>query len=107
MDVYEAKEPKAFKIIHLLGRCTVCEISSSHGGKYEDYRAFWDIAPCSIVVVDQFFRGVYCLHHQGNRSISQKTLIFRYIVLPACMCLAIQNHGATLNVPNCFLERNG
>jgi hypothetical protein len=35
----------------------LCEISCSHGMKYED-DTFWD-----IVEVDQRFRGVYCLHH--------------------------------------------
>jgi hypothetical protein len=29
-------------------------------------RAFWDIAPCSIVKVDQRFGDAYCLHHQGD-----------------------------------------
>jgi hypothetical protein len=28
--------------------------------------AFWDIVQCSLTVVDQRLRGVYCLHHQGN-----------------------------------------
>jgi hypothetical protein len=28
--------------------------------------AFWDIVPSSLVEVDRRFRGVYCLHHQGN-----------------------------------------
>jgi hypothetical protein len=32
-------------------------------------RAFWDIAPCSLVVVDRRFRGSYCLHHQGDEFI--------------------------------------
>jgi hypothetical protein len=27
---------------------------------------FWDIAPCSIVEIGRRFRGVYCLHHQGD-----------------------------------------
>jgi hypothetical protein len=27
--------------------------------------AFWDIAPCSLIVVDWHIRVVYCLHHQG------------------------------------------
>jgi hypothetical protein len=26
--------------------------------------AFWDVAPCSLVEVDQRFRGAYCIHHQ-------------------------------------------
>jgi hypothetical protein len=29
-------------------------------------RAFWDIAPRSLVEVDQRFRGAYCLHHDGD-----------------------------------------
>jgi hypothetical protein len=29
-------------------------------------RAFWDVAPCSLVGVDRRFRGAYCLHHQGE-----------------------------------------
>jgi hypothetical protein len=53
-------------------------------------RAFWGIAPCSLVVVDRCIRGAYCLHqhrqfaHSKRRStttrlhgaISQKALIF-------------------------------
>jgi hypothetical protein len=27
-------------------------------------RVFWDIAQCSLVVVDRRFRGAYCLHHR-------------------------------------------
>jgi hypothetical protein len=30
---------------------------------------FWDIAPCSVVEVDRRFRGVYCLHDQGDEYI--------------------------------------
>jgi hypothetical protein len=26
----------------------------------------WDAAPCSLVEIDQHFRGSYCLHHQGD-----------------------------------------
>jgi uncharacterized protein YdeI (YjbR/CyaY-like superfamily) len=29
-------------------------------------RAFWDVAPCSLVVVDGCFGGAYCLLHHGN-----------------------------------------
>jgi hypothetical protein len=28
-------------------------------------RAFWDIAPCSLVI-DRRFRGAYCLQHEGD-----------------------------------------
>jgi hypothetical protein len=27
---------------------------------------FWDTAPYSLFEVDQRFRDVYCLHHQGD-----------------------------------------
>jgi hypothetical protein len=27
---------------------------------------FWDVAPFSLVKVNQRFRGVCCLHHHGN-----------------------------------------
>jgi hypothetical protein len=29
---------------------------------------FWDVAPCSMIDIDRHFRGVYCLHHQGDHS---------------------------------------
>jgi hypothetical protein len=44
--------------------CKLRKDSSSHGGGYED-RAFWDVAPCSLIRVDLSFRGAYCLHHHG------------------------------------------
>jgi hypothetical protein len=31
---------------------------------------FWDVPPCSVEDIHQSFRGVYCLHHQGNPSLS-------------------------------------
>jgi hypothetical protein len=42
-------------------------------------RAFWDIAPCSLVGVDWRFRCVYCLHHQGNDNWSFITLMMKAI----------------------------
>jgi hypothetical protein len=32
------------------------------------FRVFWDVAPSSQVDADRHFRGVYCLHHQGEES---------------------------------------
>jgi hypothetical protein len=32
-------------------------------------KVFWDIALCSLVDVDQHFRGAYFLHHQVDRNI--------------------------------------
>jgi hypothetical protein len=44
---------------------------------------FWVVAPCSVGVVLERFRGRCCLHHQGNRpstrlhgATTQKTAIF-------------------------------
>jgi hypothetical protein len=71
-----------------------CKFSGSHGGECED-RAFWDIAPCSLVV-DRRFIGAYCLHHQAaplkrrcttarlHGAVSQKALIFNAIQLSKC-----------------------
>jgi hypothetical protein len=39
-------------------------------------RAFWDIALYSLVGVDWHFRGVYCLHHQGDDGASMNLWIF-------------------------------
>jgi hypothetical protein len=47
------------------------------------FRVFWDVAPYSHVELDRRFRGVYCLHHQGDERI-----MFR-IDLPLvlfCLC---------------------
>jgi hypothetical protein len=40
----------------------MCEISGSHGSEYED-QSLLDVAPCSLLRVDQRFRGAYCLKH--------------------------------------------
>jgi hypothetical protein len=29
---------------------------------------FWVVAPCSLVDIDQSFRGAYCLHHEGDHQ---------------------------------------
>jgi hypothetical protein len=30
------------------------------------FRAFWDVAPCSLIGEDRRFRVAYCLHNQGD-----------------------------------------
>jgi hypothetical protein len=30
---------------------------------------FWVVAPCSLVEVYRRFRGILCLHHQGDKSL--------------------------------------
>jgi hypothetical protein len=44
--------------------------------------AFWYTAPGSLYEVDQRFRGVYCLHHQGDegRTTTTTTTIIMSIV---------------------------
>jgi hypothetical protein len=34
----------------------------------ENFKAFWDVAPCSQVEVDRLYRGAYCFHHQGGHD---------------------------------------
>jgi hypothetical protein len=41
-------------------------------------RAFWDVSPCSLVGVDRRFRGVYCLHHQSDKSWRQYASLKRH-----------------------------
>jgi hypothetical protein len=41
----------------------------------------WDVVPCSLVKIDQLFRGAHYLHHQGpvDRGISiSETLVSFY-----------------------------
>jgi hypothetical protein len=49
---------------------------------------FSDVAPCSLVEIDQRFRGSYCIHHRGGErrsisarlhgAISHKAVIFAF-----------------------------
>jgi hypothetical protein len=42
---------------------------------------FWVVMPCRLVWVYQCFRGLYCLHHQGDRLSNVGKLIPVYVVL--------------------------
>jgi hypothetical protein len=50
--------------------------------------AFWDTAPCSLVEVEEHFRGDYCLQHRGRVTAHQEytaqypTLIILYCLTP-------------------------
>jgi hypothetical protein len=33
---------------------------------------FWVVAPCSLVEIYQRFRGAFCLHHQGDESLTTR-----------------------------------
>jgi hypothetical protein len=45
------------------------EISGSHGGERENY----NILGGSAVEIDRYFRGAYCLHHQGDNGLVADT----------------------------------
>jgi hypothetical protein len=38
-----------------------------HNPHYQ-IRAFWDVAPCSLVEIDWHFIGAYCFHHECDES---------------------------------------
>jgi hypothetical protein len=40
------------------------EISGSYGGM--KMTIFWHVAQCSLIEIDQHFRGAYYLHHQDD-----------------------------------------
>jgi hypothetical protein len=50
----------------------MCQISGSHGGRYED-TAFWDTAPFRLVEVDRRF---IALLMEAVRAVSQKAVMF-------------------------------
>jgi hypothetical protein len=54
------KDHTASKCLHLQGN------AEKYGLIYVNMTAFWGIVPCSLIEVDQHFRGVYCLHNQGT-----------------------------------------
>jgi hypothetical protein len=45
----------------------LCEISGSRGGKYDD-DCLLDVAPCSLVEVNQRLRGTCCRHHHTDET---------------------------------------
>jgi hypothetical protein len=44
--------------------------------------AFWDIAPCRLIVVDRRFRGAYCLHHNLRLYFSSERKVCSGILSP-------------------------
>jgi hypothetical protein len=46
---------------------------------------FWDVVPCSLVQIDQCFRGAYCLQHQGPGDEGGKLLWNVHRFLPDYM----------------------
>jgi hypothetical protein len=39
---------------------------------------FWDVASCSLVETDQYFKGTYCHHHQGDHLITSEMSVNFY-----------------------------
>jgi hypothetical protein len=58
----------------------VRNISSKNEKFNKSMAIFWDVAPCNLVEVDRFFRGTYCLHHQGPAT-TQKTTTFIFVAV--------------------------
>jgi hypothetical protein len=43
-------------------------------------KAFWDIAPCSLLGVDRRFGGAYCLHHEDDDEVRTSETSVNYNV---------------------------
>jgi hypothetical protein len=54
--------------------------------------SFWDTAPCSIIDVDQRFRGVYCIHHQSNEACTFATSIYFNEIALRCILESCHLH---------------
>jgi hypothetical protein len=51
-------------------------------------KAFWDIAPCTLVGIHRSFRGVHCLHHRSS------PWWWRQYALLKLRCTPTRLHGA-------------
>jgi hypothetical protein len=49
-----------------LSRVAQASVSLVAFASYKNIRAFWDIAPGSLLEVDRRFRGAYYRHHHGD-----------------------------------------
>jgi hypothetical protein len=56
-------QPLQPKLVRILKHSVRTSKKTQH---FTKMTAFRDIAPCSLVGVHRRFRGVYCLHHQGD-----------------------------------------
>jgi hypothetical protein len=54
--------------------------------------AFWDRASCSVGEVNRCFRDAYCLHHQGDESIT--ALMMEVICTCETSVYFMRLHGA-------------
>jgi hypothetical protein len=59
------------------------------------FRVFWDALPCIQVDVVRRFKGVYCLHQQGDECDPKgyKSLNATYSSLPDLICEISGSHG--------------
>jgi hypothetical protein len=44
---------------------------------------FWDVAPCSLVEIDQRFRRLYCLHHHVDVGLLGCDVVWTCKLIPA------------------------
>jgi hypothetical protein len=74
---------------------------------------FWDITPCSLLKVNQRFRGTCCLHLQGQRiSQARNQCVAELCFLPPSYwflaCLILQNWRWKQYIPlKCQMTFNG
>jgi hypothetical protein len=60
----EARTTVTQQLFVLLVRCQVLMASSIK------MAIFWGVAPCNLLDTDRHFRGAYCLHHQGDCTLT-------------------------------------
>jgi hypothetical protein len=62
-------------------------------------RAFWEVAPRSLVGVDRRFRDAYYLHHQGDVKVLILNMIFLQIHLSQDYIIMASVYGSFLELP--------
>jgi hypothetical protein len=65
---------------------------------YSKITVFWVVAPCRLVRVYRRFRGLYCLHHQGDSTFQRSVLPQSSGKLVALMMEAVQTFQTLVNL---------
>jgi hypothetical protein len=68
---------------------------------------FWDVAPCGLLQTDRRFRGAYCLHHRGDRTLYQGVSFFGSAMFLMLLNDAIPIAHSLLYSLQCCQWRNG
>jgi hypothetical protein len=61
--------------------CSFWSITSHRNNLLLFRVVFWVILPCKMIV-DRYFRGAYCLHHQGRNDNDNLLLFVRNLAMP-------------------------